>query len=330
VGGVTVSRATLHNQDEIDRNDVRLGDWVIVQRAGDVIPEVVAPIPEKRTGKEKKFTMPERCPVCGAKVVREEGEAAHRCPNISCPAQLKERIRHFASRDAMDIEGLGDKLVEQLVDKGLVQDVADLYDLTKDDLLPLERMADKSAQNILAAIEKSKNTPLERFIYALGIRHVGEHMARLLAKEFKTLDKLMEATPERLLQVYEVGPQVAESVSQFFAEERNRRTIERLKKGGVRIQEIEVPRDTKFAGKTFVFTGALQHFTRTEAERLVEQLGGHAASAVSKNTDYVVVGENPGSKADRARALGVKMITEEEFREMVEAGRTQRPLTEHH
>lgn len=316
IAGVEISRATLHNQDEIDRKDVRVGDWVLVQRAGDVIPEVVKVITSKRTGKERKYHLPDTCPVCGSHVVRLEGEAAHRCQNLSCLAQLKEGIRHFASKGAMDIEGLGEKLVDQLVEKGLVKDVADLYSLTKEQLAGLERMADKSAQNIVDALEASKDVDLARFLYALGIRFVGEHVSRVLAQEFKTLDNIERASREELLQIYEIGPQVAESVYEFFNEQQNRKTIDRLLKSGVKIRRVQVPADEKFAGKTFVFTGALQYYSRDEAERLVESLGGRAASSVSRNTDFVVVGENPGSKAQRARDLGIRILSEDDFRKM--------------
>ncbi|MDZ7344480.1 MAG: NAD-dependent DNA ligase LigA [candidate division KSB1 bacterium] len=319
VGGVTVSRATLHNEDEIERLGVMIGDWVVIQRAGDVIPEVVKVIESKRTGKEKKFKFPKKCPVCGEPVVRLEGEVAHRCQNINCPAQLKEGIRHFASKLAMNIDGLGEKLIEQLVDKGLVKSFADLYFLTKDQLAELERMAEKSAQNIIDAIAKSREVTLDRFIYALGIRHVGEHMARVLAKEFGTLEALQKADVDRLMQIHEVGPQVAESVTRFFREKKNLATIERLKKGGVKIRAMAQPQaaDQKFASKTFVFTGALEKFTRDEAERLVEERGGRAASSVSKKTDYVVAGPGAGSKLEKAKELGVAVISEEEFLNMV-------------
>ncbi|MDZ7260919.1 MAG: NAD-dependent DNA ligase LigA, partial [candidate division KSB1 bacterium] len=317
VGGVEVSRATLHNQDEIDKKDVRIGDWVVVQRAGDVIPEVVKVITSRRTGTEKKYRLPDTCPVCGSRVIRLEGEAAHRCQNLSCPAQLKERIKHFASKRAMDIDGLGDKLVDQLVDKGLVKDVADLYFLTKDQLANLERMADKSAQNILDAIEASKDRDLPRLIHALGIRFVGEHTARILVEELKDMEGFKKATYDRLLEIYEIGPQVAESVAQFFSEEKNLKTLERLEKAGVKMGKVALPKGDKLAGKTFVFTGTLESFTRDEAQSLVESLGGHAASSVSKKTDYVVVGKDPGSKADKARELGVKILTEEEFKKIV-------------
>ena len=318
ISGVEITRATLHNQDEIDRKDVRIGDWVVIQRAGDVIPEVVKVIESKRTGNEKKYRLPRKCPVCGSHVVRLEGEAVHRCQNHSCPAQLKERIRHFASRHALDIEGLGDKLVDQLVEKNLVKDVADIYHLTREQFAELERMGDKSAQNLLDAIEASKNVELARLLYAFGIRFVGEHVSKVLALEFKNLDSLKRATKERLLEVYEIGPQVAESVVQFFSERHNLETIDKLLKAGVKVKKVAESENHKFSGKSFVFTGTLQHFTRTEAESLVEKLGGRATSSVSRNTDYVVVGENAGSKVDKARELGVDLLSEEEFKKMVQ------------
>ncbi|MCH8019734.1 NAD-dependent DNA ligase LigA [candidate division KSB1 bacterium] len=318
IAGVEVRRATLHNQDEIDRKDVRIGDWVVVQRAGDVIPEVVKAISSKRTGTEKKFKIPKKCPICGSHVRRIDGEAVHRCQNLSCPAQLKEGIRHFASKGAMDIEGLGEKLVDQLVEKALVKNVADFYSLTKAQLAGLERMAEKSAQNIIDALEASKHTDLSRLLYAFGIRFVGEHVSRVLAKEFKTFENLKKASKERLQSVYEIGPQVAESVYQFFNEEHNLETINRLLKSGVRIKKVESAAENKFADQTFVFTGALQMFTRDDAERLVERLGGRAASSVSRNTSFVVVGENAGSKAQKARDLDVAVLTEAEFKKMVD------------
>jgi DNA ligase (NAD+) len=320
VGGVTVSRATLHNEDEIERLGVKIGDWVIIQRAGDVIPEVVKVIESKRTGKEKKFRFPKKCPVCGEPVVRLEGEVAHRCQNISCPAQLKEGIRHFASKLAMNIDGLGEKLIDQMVDKELVKSYADLYFLKKEKLVELERMAEKSAQNIIDAIDKSREVTLDRFIYALGIRHVGEHMSRVLAKQFGSLENLQKADAESLQQIHEVGPQVAESVSSFFKEKKNLATIQKLLKGGVKIREIAKAKaaDQKFAGQIFVFTGALEKFTRDEAERMVDERGGRASGSVSKKTNYVVAGPGAGSKLDKARELGVAVISEEEFLKMVE------------
>lgn len=318
VSGVTVERATLHNQDEIDRLDVRIGDWVIIQRAGDVIPDVVKVMTSKRTGKEKKYKIPRKCPVCGADVVRLEGEAAHRCQNINCPAQVKESIRHFASKLAMDIDGLGEKLIDQLVDKELIKSFSDLYFLKKAQLAELERMAEKSAQNIIDAVDKSRTVDFARFLFALGIRHVGEHMARLLAREFGSLDKIVKADEERLMQIHEVGPQVAQSIVRFFGEKKNLQAIERLKKGGVKIREIaKAVADQRFAGKTFVFTGALEKFTRDEAEAMVDARGGRASGSVSKKTDYVIAGPGAGSKLAKAKELGVEVITEDEFLKMI-------------
>lgn len=315
VGGVEVSRATLHNQDEIDRLDVRIGDTVIIQRAGDVIPEVVQVVTSKRKGTEKKFKMPSKCPVCGAEVIREE--ALHRCIGLDCPAQLKGRIKHFASKRAMDIEGLGPKLIDQLVDKGLVKDVADLYYLKKEDLIALERMADKSAQNIIDAIEKSKNKPLGKFLFALGIRHVGEATAEDLARRFPRLDEFFHLKEEDLMKVEGIGPEVASSIVQFFRDKKNRESIERLKKAGIKLIEPRAREEGKLAGKTFVFTGALKSYGRDEARNIVESLGGMTASSVSKKVDFVVVGEDPGSKLERARELGIKLLTEEEFKKMI-------------
>ena len=319
VGGVEVRRATLHNQDEIDRKDIRIGDWVIIQRAGDVIPEVVKVITSKRTGKEQKYTLPDTCPVCEAPVVRIEGEAVARCENVACPAQVKEMIRHFASKGAMDIEGLGEKLVEQLVEKELIASYADLYFLKLEQIADLERMAEKSAANLLEGIDKSRDIPLNRLIYALGIRHVGEHVARVLANHFGTLDKLSTASEEELQDIHEVGPQVAQSVNKFFAEPRNQQVLERLFAGGVKVQQKLVDEQTeqKFAGMTFVFTGALEKFTRDEAEKMVMDRGGRAASSVSKKTNYVVAGPGAGSKLAKAEQLGVDVLTEDEFLEMV-------------
>jgi DNA ligase (NAD+) len=315
VGGVEVSRATLHNQDEIDKKDVRVGDSVIIQRAGDVIPEVVQAITSKRTGTEKKFKMPSKCPVCGAEVIREE--AIHRCIGLDCPAQLKGRIKHFASKRAMDIEGLGVKLIDQLVDKGLLKDVADIYYIKKEELIALERMADKSAQNIIDAIEGSKTKPLSKFLYALGIRHVGETTAEDLARRFTRLDDFFHLSEEDLMEIEGIGPEVAASVFQFFRDKKNRESIERLKKAGVKVIEPKVKEKGKLVGKTFVFTGALKIFGRDEARNLVESLGGMTVSSVSKKVDFVVVGEDSGSKFDKAKELGIKVLTEEEFRKMI-------------
>jgi DNA ligase (NAD+) len=315
VGGVEVSRATLHNQDEIDKKDVRVGDSVVIQRAGDVIPEVVQVIESKRTGREKKFKMPSKCPVCGAEVIKEE--AIHRCIGLDCPAQLKGRIKHFASKRAMDIEGLGVKLIDQLVDKGLIKDVADIYYISKEDLIELERMADKSAQNIIDAIEASKTKPLSKFLYALGIRHVGETTAEDLARRFTRLDDFFRLSEEDLTEVEGIGPEVSASVYQFFRDKKNKESIERLKKAGVTVIEPKAKGKGKLAGKTFVFTGALKTFGRDEARNIVESMGGMTASSVSKKVDFVVVGEDPGSKFDKAKQLGIKTLTEEEFKKMV-------------
>jgi len=315
VGGVEVSRATLHNQDEIDKKDVRVGDTVVIQRAGDVIPEVVQVITSKRKGTEKKFRMPSKCPVCRAEVIKDE--AIHRCNGLDCPAQLKGRIKHFASKRAMDIEGLGMKLTDQLVDKRLIKDVADIYYINKQELIELERMADKSAQNIIDAIEKSKTKPLSKFLYALGIRHVGETTAEDLARHFPRLDDFFRLSEEDLMEVEGIGPEVAASVHQFFRDKKNKESIELLKKAGVKVIEPKIKEKGKLAGKTFLFTGTLKTFGRDEVRNLVESVGGMTASSISKKVDYVVVGEDPGSKFDKAKELGIKTLTEEEFKKMV-------------
>lgn len=316
VSGATVSRATLHNEDEIRRKDIRIGDWVIVRRAGEVIPEVVKSIPERRTGAEKEFKMPERCPACGGPVVRPPGEVAYRCENLSCPARIKESIRHFASRRAMDIEGLGEKLVDKLVETGLVRKLSDIYRLKKEDLVNLERMGEKSAQNLLEQIERSKNAGLARLIFALGIRYVGEHLAEVLAEHFPSLEALSNATYEELIGIPEIGPRIAQSIVDFFRNEENRKLIQELKELGVKT-EAEKPKEGPLSGKTFVFTGALSAFTREEARRLVESLGGRVASSVSRKVDYVVVGTDPGEKLRKAQELGITILTEEEFRKLV-------------
>ncbi|MGD1153724.1 MAG: NAD-dependent DNA ligase LigA [Syntrophales bacterium] len=315
VGGVTVSRATLHNMDEIEKKDIRIGDTVIVQRAGDVIPEVVKVIVSTGNRPEREFVMPDTCPDpgCRSKVVRLEGEKAYRCINIACPAQIREHIAHFASRGGMDIEGLGDKLVAQLVDTELIRDPADIYFLKKEKLLTLERMAEKSANNLLAAVERSKSPPLEKFIYALGIRNVGEHMARVLTGFFITLDSLLQATEDDLLAIRDIGPEVASSITEFFSEQSNKRVIEKFRKAGVKPVEQVRPNDTRLAGKSFVFTGTLSKLTRNEAREIVESLGASATESVTKTTDYVVAGESPGSKLEKARASGIKIIDEKEF-----------------
>lgn len=320
LGGVTVRHATLHNQDEIEKKDIRMGDWVLIQRAGDVIPEVVHSITSRRTGTEKRFTMPERCPVCGDRVVRLPEEVDYRCVNISCPARLKESILHYASKGAADIEGLGERWVEALMNAGLVKEIPDLYKLKERviELVRLERMGPKLAENLLKSIEKSKRISLARFLYGLGIRHVGEHLAELLAQRFRGLEALMNASEEELLAVEEVGPTVAQSILSFFQDERNREMIRKLREAGVQIiEEISSPRSGPLAGKTFVFTGTLKSMTRAHAEALVKAAGGRVSSNVSRKTDYVIAGEEPGSKLERARALGVTVLSEEEFRKLI-------------
>ncbi len=318
IDGSTVSSATLHNQDEIDRKGVMIGDHVVIQKAGDVIPEVVEVLKDRRTGDERPFRLPVNCPVCGAEVVREEGEVAVRCPNPNCPAQVKNTIRHFASRGAMDIEGLGPALVDQLVDNDLVQDVADLYYLKKEQIAALERMADKSADNLLQAIESSKSRPLDRLLFGLGIRHVGATVAQAISAEFGSLDAVSAASAEELAAVEAIGPKIADSVVEYVARPESGRIIEKLKSAGVdpRVEKLEVS-DQTFAGMTFVFTGALEKMTRQEAEAIVRERGGKATGSVSKKTTYVVAGEKAGSKLTKAQELGISVLTEDEFREMV-------------
>lgn len=313
VGGVEVRRATLHNQDEMERKDIRIGDHVVVQRAGDVIPEVVKVIATKRTGKEKKFHMPSHCPVCHASVERIEDESAHRCTNFACPAQLKNRIEYFASKHALNIDGLGTKLIEQLVDKELVKEPSDIYQLDHATLANLERMADKSAQNIIEAIEKSKTTSLDRFLLGLGIRHVGIHAAKLLAKEFKNIEALFDVSSERLMEIHEIGPEMAKSISTFFHENKNQKQIQKLLQLGLKLKQTQQTSSSLFEGKNFVFTGTLMQLTRDKAKQLVEEHGGRSAGSVSRATDYVVSGENAGTKLTQAQELGVKIISEEEF-----------------
>ena len=315
VGGVEVSRATLHNQAEVDKKDVRVGDTVLIQRAGDVIPEVVEVIKSKRTGKETPFRMPSQCPVCGSAVVREE--AIHRCIGLDCAAQLKGRIRHFACKRAMDIDGLGVKLIDQLVDAGLIKDVADLYTLTKEQLIELERMADKSAQNIVDAIEDSKEKPLSKFLFALGIRHVGEHISEVLAQSFPRLDDFFHLSEEDLMKVEEVGPEVAASVVRFFRDRKNKESVDRLKKAGLKVIEAAAGKRGRLADKIFVFTGTLSSYGRDEVRSLVESLGGKTSSTVSKKVDFVVAGEDPGFKLDKAKELGIKILTEGEFKKLI-------------
>jgi DNA ligase (NAD+) len=316
VGGVTVRNATLHNMDEVDRKDIRIGDHVLIERAGDVIPYVVKVLTEKRTGAEARFVMPAHCPICGARVVRPEDEVAYRCTGADCPAQLKQRLQFFAHRGAMDIEGLGEKLVGQLVDKGLVKHLPDVYGLDLATLVELERMGEKSATNLLAQIERSKHTTLPRFLTALGIRQVGEATARALAEHFGTLDAVLDASLEQLQEVRDVGPEVAASIRQFFDEPGNRTLVARLRAAGVSPAPIE-RRAGPLAGKKFVLTGGLAAMTRPEAQRRIEALGGRVVTSVSKETDFVVVGAEAGSKLAKAEKLGVPRLDEDAFLRML-------------
>jgi DNA ligase (NAD+) len=319
IGGTTVRNATLHNMDEIERLGVKIGDWVQVERGGDVIPKVTKVIDDEQHPRPhdlKEFEMPDKCPVCGTRVVRTEGEVDYRCVNANCPAKLRETILHFASRGVMNIDGMGDALVTQLTERGLVNNVADIYKLTKDVLLSLERMGDKSAQNILDEIENSKQLPLERVIYGLGIRMVGERTAQFLAEHFGSMEELESASVEELQAVNEVGPRIAESIVEFFGIAANRKLVERLREAGLRLTGHKKQRGTKLAGKTFVLTGTLAHFTRDEAKKMIEDAGGKVTGSVSKKTDYVVAGTDAGSKLDKAKELGVKVVDENEMEKL--------------
>lgn len=323
VGGVVISHAALHNEEDVHRKDIRIGDTVIVQRAGDVIPEIVGPVTSLRTGEERIFRMPAGCPVCGHAVVKPQGEALHRCPNASCPAQALERIIHFTSRDAMDIDGVGEKLCRTLFNAGLVKDVGDLYGLTTDALRQLERVGEKSAGNVLASIERSKTRPLGRLIFGLGIPHVGQEYAELLAQRYPGIDELAAASREDLSSLPSIGPKIAESVVAFFNDPGNQETIEKLRVAGVSLQrqsESGQNAGRPLDGLTFVFTGRLERFTRPEAEALVTRLGGRVAQDVSRRVSYVVAGDEAGSKAERARSLGTRIIDEAEFLSLVEEG----------
>ncbi len=322
IGGTTVRNATLHNMDEIERLGVKIGDWVQVERGGDVIPKVAKVIDDKehpRPRDLKDFEMPKKCPVCGTDVVRTEGEVDYRCVNANCPAKLRETILHFASRGIMNIDGMGEALVNQLTERGLVKNVADIYKLTKTDLLSLERMGDKSAQNILDEIENSKKRPLERVIYGLGIRMVGERTAQFLAEHFGSMEALESAGVEELQNVDEVGPRIAESIVEFFGIAANRKLVERLREAGLTLTGQKKQRGTKLVGKTFVLTGTLAHFTRDEAKKMIEDAGGKVTGSVSKKTDYVVAGADAGSKLDKAKELGVAVIDEKEMEKIVSA-----------
>ena len=319
VAGSTVSRATLHNEDYIREKDIRIGDRVIIQKAGDIIPEVVRVLPEKRDGSEKVFQMPTVCPECGSEIYREPGEAVARCLGATCPAQLREGIIHFVSRDAMNIEGLGEAVVTQLIDAGLVRDVSDLYALRYEDLIKLERFGEKSASNLLAAIDKSRSNNLSRLLFGLGIRHVGAGVARELAERYREMERLMEATFEELTAILSIGPAIAGSVVRYFSEPHNREVIAKLKERGVNMTEpLAADRPQTLAGKTIVVTGTLTSYSRSQIEELIRQHGGKAASSVSKNTSMVLAGENPGSKVEKARALGIPIIDEAEFLRLLE------------
>lgn len=321
IGGVEVSRASLHNQSEIDRKDIRIGDKIIVERAGDVIPHVVKSIIDARDGSEKKYHIPDHCPVCGGETVMSEDTKQARCTNVNCPAQLRERITHYAAREAMDIEGLGEKRTEQLIDADLIERLSDIYDIKKEDLLSLQRFADKSADNLLGEIEDSKEQTLSRFIYAIGIPLVGQHVSQVLAQNYETLEDLMAASEEELETIEDIGPQVAHSIVTFFESEQNRDVIQKVLDAGMTLsnplysaEEEEQPLE----GLTFVFTGALDRWTRDEVQRQVERLGGRATSSVSGRTDYVVAGPGAGSKLEEARERGTAIMDEEEFIKFVE------------
>jgi len=318
LAGTTVSRASLHNFDLVKEKDIRIGDLVLVHKAGDIIPEIIRPLTEKRSGEEKEIKAPAFCPACGSHAVRFEGEVAFRCENISCPARLKESLIFFASRSAMDIEGMGPALVEQLVEQDLVRDIADLYDLQAEQISAIERMGTKSAQNIINAIEDSKQRPLNRLITALGIRHIGAKTAKLLTLEIKNLDEFKQLQEEQLLAIPEIGPKMAASLISFFAESRNLETLERLKKAGLNTIEAEnTAANQPLAGKTFVLTGTLASMTRQEASEKIEALGGKTSSSVSKKTDYLLLGDEPGSKYDKAVQLGVAILDEAAFQELI-------------
>ncbi|MDZ4230086.1 MAG: NAD-dependent DNA ligase LigA, partial [Candidatus Veblenbacteria bacterium] len=317
VAGSTVSRATLHNQDEVDRLDVRIGDTVIIEKAGDIIPDVVEVLKRLRTGKEKKFVIPKKCPVCGSPVVRKESEVAYYCSNTQCPGRSCEGLYHFASRVAFDIDGLGPKIVDQLVEAGLVQDAADFFALRGADLTSLNRFGEKSAQNLVAAVAARKTIALDRFVNALGIRHVGEETARDLAQHFGSLSKLMAADRAAFEAVKNVGGVVAQSLADYFATKESRSLIEKFKRAGLRVESVQPKQQGALAGKTFVLTGTLATLAREQAKALVRKLGGRTSESVSQSTDYVVAAEHPGSKLERAKKLGVRVLSEAEFKRLL-------------
>ena len=322
IGGATVRMATLHNEDDIRRKDIREGDWVVVERAGEVIPRVVAPVVARRTGDEREFTMPSTCPVCGGKVVRPEGEAASYCTNTACPAQFARLLMHFVGRGAMDIEGLGAKLALSLIDAGAVHDVGEVYSITKEKLLALERMVDKSADNVLESIERSKSRPLANILAALGIRHVGYETAELLVRRFGSMDRLIQATEEELAAIPGVGPKIAQSIAAHLQQTENRAVIDKLRAAGVRLESeampVAEPGALPLAGKRLVITGRLASMSRSQAEGRVKELGGSVSGSVSRKTDYLVAGEEPGSKLEQAAELGTRTLSEEEFLRLLE------------
>ena len=321
VAGSTISKTTLHNEDFIKEKDIRIGDHIFIQKAGDVIPEVVEVLKEKRTGKEVIFEMPKTCPVCGAEVVREFGESVNRCIGIECPAKMLRNIVHFVSREAMNIDGLGESIIEQLIEKGLINNIADIYYLKYEDISSLKKEGDKFTKNLLNAINESKNNDLDRVICSLGIRNVGTKLSKTLAKEFRSMDKLMEADIVRLNGINDVGEITADNIYEFFKQEQTIDLIQRLKDAGVNMEYLqEESGDERFYGKTFVLTGSLEKYTRDEASEIIERLGGKTSSSVSKKTSYVLAGEDAGSKLTKAQTLGVPVITEEEFEEMMGTG----------
>lgn len=318
LSGTTVSRATLHNFDEISRLDARIGDKVYVEKSGEIIPKILSVAKEKRTGKEKPFPLPVKCPACGSKLVREEAEVAIRCENAGCSAQIKERVLHFAARSAMDIENMGGAIVNQLVDKAMIKDYGDIYNLKFDDIKGLDRMAERSASNLVDAIEKSKANELHRLIFGLGIRHVGEHAAWILADHFGSIEKIKDASIDELIAIHAIGPVMAESIYNFFHTKENLDILSKLKDAGLKVSGAQaLAKGGKLEGKNIVITGTLKSFTRPEAEELIRRMGGNASSGVGKNTDFVIAGDEPGSKLDKARALGIKILTEDEFKAMV-------------
>jgi len=317
VSGVTVSSASLHNWDEIERLDIRVGDTVIVERAGDVIPDIVRVVKEQRTGNETPIPEPDHCPVCHSPLLKEADGVVPRCQNLSCPARLKEALKHYCSRGAMDIEGLGDRLIEQMLELNLIKNIADLYRLTKDDLFQFERMGDKLADKLLRAIAASKQRPLKNFIFGLGIRHVGRHLAKVLSRNFKTLAELSSATGDELLAIHEIGSQVSDSVVRFFTDENNHELLKELAELGINPQSSQQASSKRLQGKIFVFTGALEHFSRQEGQALVEAQGGRASGSVSKKTDYVIAGPGAGSKLAKAEQLGITILSETDFLELI-------------